>query len=85
MNGSYSTVWKTVSLWNALCRNLKRFRGGLVFKGYRLVYHSTLGLRVIKMKKKERSVAGGSDGGYDQADDLQGYLAHRNPPPLGPP
>jgi len=25
--------------------------GGLVFKAYRLVYHSTLGLRVIKKKK----------------------------------
>jgi len=33
-------------------RNVKRFRGGLVFKAYRLVYHSTLGLRVIKKKKK---------------------------------
>jgi len=28
------------------------FRGGLVFKAHRLVYHSTLGLRVIKKKKK---------------------------------
>ena len=27
------------------------FRGGLVFKAHRLVYHSTLGLRVIKKKK----------------------------------
>jgi len=27
------------------------FRGGLVFKAHRLVYHSTLGLRVIKQKK----------------------------------
>ena len=32
--------------------NLKRFRGGLVFKAHRLVYHFTLGLRVIKKKKK---------------------------------
>ena len=30
-----------------------RFRGGLVFMAHRLLYHSTLGLRVIK-KKKER-------------------------------
>jgi len=30
---------------------LKRFRGGLVFKAHRLLYHSTLGLRVIKKKK----------------------------------
>jgi len=27
------------------------FRGGLVFKAHRLLYHSTLGLRVIKKKK----------------------------------
>ena len=33
-------------------RNVKRFRGGLVFKAHRLVYHSTLGLGVIKKKKK---------------------------------
>jgi len=30
---------------------LERFRGGLVFKAHRLVYHSTLGLRVITKKK----------------------------------
>jgi len=34
-----------------LRRNLQRFRGGLVFKAHRRVYHSTLGLRVIKKKK----------------------------------
>jgi len=28
------------------------FQGGLVFKAYRLLYHSTLGLRVTKKKKK---------------------------------
>ena len=32
-------------------RNVQRFRGGLVFKAHRLVYHSTLGWRVIKKKK----------------------------------
>ena len=31
--------------------NVKRFRGGLVFKAHRLLYHSTLGSRVIKKKK----------------------------------
>ena len=31
-----------------------RFRGGLVFKAHRRVYHSTLGLRVIMKKKKTR-------------------------------
>ena len=35
-------------------RNVKRFRGGLVFKAHRLLYHSTLGLRVIKKKNKNR-------------------------------
>jgi len=39
-----------------LHRNVQRFRGGLVFKAHRLVYHSTLGLRVIK-KKKHRYLA----------------------------
>jgi len=40
------------------CRNVKGFRGGLVFKAQRLVYHSTLGLTVIqKKKKKDRNVS----------------------------
>ena len=30
---------------------MKRFRGGLVFKAHRLLYHSTLGSRVIKKRK----------------------------------
>jgi len=34
-----------------LHRNVERFRGWLVFKARRLLYHSTLGLRVIKKKK----------------------------------
>jgi len=34
-----------------LHRNVKRFRGGLVFEAHRLLYHSTLGLRVIKRKR----------------------------------
>ena len=35
-----------------LRRNVKRFRGGLVSKAQRLLYRPTLGLRVIKKKKK---------------------------------
>jgi len=31
---------------------LNLFRGGLVFEAHRLLYHSTLGLRVIKKKKR---------------------------------
>ena len=33
--------------------NVQLFRGGLVFKAHRLLYHSTLGLRVIKKKTKD--------------------------------
>ena len=33
-------------------RNVQWFRGGLVFEAQRLLDHSTLGLRVIKKKKK---------------------------------
>jgi len=39
-------------------RNVKRFRGGLVFKAHRLLYHSTLGLRVIKKKRSRREECG---------------------------
>ena len=31
---------------------MKRFRGGLVFKAHRLLYHSTLGSKVMKKKRK---------------------------------
>ena len=41
--------WRVEQL---LSQNMERFRGGLVFKVHRLLYHSTLGLRVIKQKKK---------------------------------
>ena len=47
-------------LWNrsagiaiAVRKNVKRFRGGLVFKAHRLVDHSTLCSRVIKKTDKE--------------------------------
>ena len=33
-------------------RIVKRFRGGLVFKAHSLLYHSTLGLRAMKKKKR---------------------------------
>ena len=39
--------------------NVQRFRGGFVCKAHRLVYHSTLGLRVIKKKKKKGTSAEG--------------------------
>jgi len=37
-----------------LIRDVKRFRGGLAFKAHKLVYHSTLGSRVMKKKRKFR-------------------------------
>ena len=40
---------------------MKRFRGGLVFKTHRLLYYSTLGLRVIKKKKRRLRAAGCRD------------------------
>jgi len=42
-----------------LRRNVKRFRGGLVLKAHRLLYHSTLGLRVIKKKEDARALEPG--------------------------
>jgi len=33
-----------------LYRNMQWFRGGLAFKAHRLLYHGTLGVRVIKKK-----------------------------------
>jgi len=35
-----------------------RFRGVLVSKAHRLLYYSTLGLRVIKKKKKKKHLRG---------------------------
>ena len=37
-------------------RNVQRFREGLVFKAHRLLYHSTLGVRVIEKKKRGSSL-----------------------------
>jgi len=38
-----------------LVQPVKRFRVGLVFKAHRILYHSTLGLRVIEKKKTLRA------------------------------
>jgi hypothetical protein len=44
---------KVDGIWEQLLRrNVKRFRGGLVFNADRLVHHSTLGSRVIKQRTK---------------------------------
>jgi len=34
----------------------RTFRGGLIFKAHRLVYHSTLGWRVIKKEKRTAEI-----------------------------
>ena len=57
-----------------------------MFKAHRLVYHSTLGSKVTKKKKKhekEEDVEHISDSGPSES--LQGYLAPKKQlPPLGP-
>jgi len=50
-----------------LSRDVKRFRGGLVFKADRLLYHSTLGLRVIKKKKKRSTSMAGGPSSHQQS------------------
>jgi len=43
----------SVSAWeDGTGGNVKRFRGGLVFKAHRRVYHSTLGVRVIQKEEE---------------------------------
>ena len=37
---------------NNYFKEVQWFRGGIVFKAHRRLYHSTLGLRVIKKKKR---------------------------------
>ena len=41
---------------------MKRFRVGLVFKAHRLLYHSALGSRVMKEKKKVEELGLRSEG-----------------------
>ena len=47
------TRWTSPRLrCKARIRNVQRFRGGLALKAHRLVYHSTLGSRVVKKKRR---------------------------------
>ena len=51
-------IWRARARWSGndvLYINVQRFRGRLVFKAHRLLYHSTLGLRVMKKKKKKKN------------------------------
>ena len=52
---------------------LLRFRGGLVFKAHRLLYHSTLGLRLIKKKKNRLLPAVGIS--YENCFHLSSYTS----------
>ena len=61
-------------------RNVQRFRGGLVFKAHKLLYHSTLGLRVMKKNKKFVRSAGCADRKMLSVPGLQEYLAHKKIP-----
>jgi len=56
---------------------LKRFRGGLVFKAHRLVYHSTLALRVIKKK-------GGEEGMEQEPSDREVLTSNPKPQTWNP-
>ena len=45
---------RPMPLWEQLLyRDVQWFRGGLAFKAHRLLYHSILGLRVIKKRKRK--------------------------------
>ena len=47
--GTYKYIY---CVSHARVRLALRFRGGLVFEAHRLLYHSPLGLRVIKKKRR---------------------------------
>ena len=50
-NLKWDGVGGVTDLFELLSRNVKRFRGGLVFKAHRRLFQSTLGLTVITKKK----------------------------------
>ena len=47
---------------------MQRFRGGLVFKAHRLLYHSTLGLIVKKKRTRRYTRRGGMEGAVASDD-----------------
>jgi hypothetical protein len=60
---------KRERLHQPLRKNVKRLRGGLVFKSPRLLYHSTLGSRVEKRKEETQNPAPSANGGASRGRD----------------
>jgi len=56
-----------------LGRNAERFRGGLVFKAHRYLYHSTPGFRVIEKKKGGRRGAHLAFSRFQKSPQLKTY------------
>ena len=52
---TWAAIWNRVELPKvpSLVEDVQRFPGWLVFKAHRLLFDSTLGLRVIKNKRRE--------------------------------
>jgi len=50
-NPALTVLYVPYSLGSGPC-NVRRFRGGLVFKAHRLLHHSTLGSRVMKKRRR---------------------------------
>ena len=62
-----------------------RFRGGLVLEAHRLLYHSTLGLRVTKKKERRREVEYRCDGELEPEEDSRAIsTSPPGPDPDGP-
>ena len=84
--GEVEGDWWTRIEEQLLLRNVKRFRGGLVFKAHRLLYHSTLGSRVIQKKvaggralKKRNTLRSASQPRELGGSALHGYLETATP------
>jgi hypothetical protein len=60
------------------------FRGGLVFKAHRLLYNSTLGLRLIKKKKRRKKETKKGKGALPRIDETASWgglvRSHRQNP-----
>ena len=57
-----------------LRRNVKRFRGGFAFQAHTLLYHSTLGSRVIKKKKNPHRPAAPDSTHHTRTDLLDVFV-----------